>query len=216
VQLAVRDTKGDPVRAAQAVRELAGEGVIAIVGPIDRREAAAAARVAESLSVPLLALDVADGAAPQAGLFHALPTPASRAAALAGYAAARRVHKVAVVAPDNAYGRKQAKAFADAARAAGLQVVAEERYEPQTTSFGPLIKRLKVEKPDPAIFALALKDVLKTCDAVYYVGNDYELDIVPARKAGLRPVLVDRDNRYPAAADCVRITALTDLPGIVT
>jgi branched-chain amino acid transport system substrate-binding protein len=143
VQLAVRDTKGDPVRAAQAVRELAGEGVVAIVGPIDRREAAAAARVAESLAVPLVALDVPDGTSPQAGLFHALPTPASRAVALAAYAAAHRVQKVAVAAPDNAYGRKQAAAFVAAARAAGLQVVAEEKYDPQTTSFGPLVNRLR-------------------------------------------------------------------------
>jgi branched-chain amino acid transport system substrate-binding protein len=143
VQLAVRDTKGDPGRAAQAVRELAGEGVIAIVGPIDRREAAAAARAAESLSVPLLALDVSDGTSPQAGLFHALPTPAARAAALATWAAAHGVRKVAVAAPDNPYGKKQAAAFATAARAAGLQVVADERYDPQATSFGPLVNRLK-------------------------------------------------------------------------
>jgi ABC-type branched-subunit amino acid transport system substrate-binding protein len=146
VQLAVRDTGGDPVRAAQAARDLAGEGVIAIVGPIDRHEAAAAARAAESLSVPLVALDVADTTAPQAGVFHALPTSASRAAALATYAAGQGVRQVAVAAPDNAYGRKQAAAFTAAARAAGLQVVAEERYDPQATSFGPLVNRLKARQ----------------------------------------------------------------------
>jgi branched-chain amino acid transport system substrate-binding protein len=148
VQLAVRDTGGDPVRAAESVRELAGEGVIAIVGPIDRREAASAARAAESLSVPLVALDVSDGTSPQAGVFHALPLPASRAAALATYAAGHRVQKVAVAAPDNAYGRKQTLAFVAAARTGGLQVVVEERYDPQATAFGPLVNRLKARQFD--------------------------------------------------------------------
>jgi branched-chain amino acid transport system substrate-binding protein len=48
-----------------------------------------------------------------------------------------------VAAPDNPYGRKQAAAFVAAARAAGLQVVAEERYDPQATTFGPVVNRLK-------------------------------------------------------------------------
>jgi branched-chain amino acid transport system substrate-binding protein len=148
IQLAVRDTRGDPVRAAHAVRELAGEGVIAIVGPIDRREAAAAVRAAESLSVPMVALDVADAGSPQAGVFHALPTPASRAAGLATWAAGRRLQRVAVAAPDNPYGKKQTAAFAAAARAAGLQVVAEERYDPHATSFGPVVTRLKARSFD--------------------------------------------------------------------
>jgi len=159
VQLAVRDTGGDPVRAAQAARELAGEGVIAIVGPVDRREAAAAARAAESLSVPLVALDVSEGTA-QAGVFHALPTPAARAAALASHAAARRVQRVAVVAPDNPYGRKQTAAFVAAARAAGLQVVAEERYDPQATSFGPVVSRLRA-RPFDGLFVPDRASVLE-------------------------------------------------------
>lgn len=70
---------------------------------------------------------------------------------------------------------------------------------------------LKIEKPNPRIFTKALKNVIKKFDKVYYVGNDYELDIAPARDAGLMPILIDRDNRYPDSVDCVRIKKLTDL-----
>jgi len=70
---------------------------------------------------------------------------------------------------------------------------------------------LKIEKPNPKIFTKTLKNVIKKIDKVYYVGNDYELDIAPARDAGLVPILIDRDNRYPDSVDCVRIKKLTDL-----
>jgi putative hydrolase of the HAD superfamily len=45
---------------------------------------------------------------------------------------------------------------------------------------------------------------------VVYVGNEYVADVIGARGAGLIPVLLDRDNRWPAA-DCLRIRKLTDL-----
>lgn len=143
--LAVRDTGGDPVRTEQAVRELWQEGVIAVVGPIDRRDAAAAARTAEGLGLPLIALDVAEGGG-ASGALHAMPTPAARAVALARHAAAAGVREVAIVAPDNAYGQKVSAAFAVAARQAGMQVTADERYEPQATSFAKLTARLKTRR----------------------------------------------------------------------
>ena len=43
-----------------------------------------------------------------------------------------------------------------------------------------------------------------------YIGNEYIADVVGAREAGLTPVLIDRNNRLPAA-DCWRIRALADL-----
>jgi putative hydrolase of the HAD superfamily len=45
---------------------------------------------------------------------------------------------------------------------------------------------------------------------VVYVGNEYIADVAGARDAGLTPVLIDRDDRLPAA-DCLRIRALREL-----
>ncbi|MEK7124182.1 MAG: HAD family hydrolase [Patescibacteria group bacterium] len=70
---------------------------------------------------------------------------------------------------------------------------------------------LKIQKPDPKFFTYSLKDILKKHQTIYYVGNDYELDILPARKAGLKTILIDRHNKYPVLADCIRIVKLTDL-----
>ena len=56
---------------------------------------------------------------------------------------------------------------------------------------------------------------MKKCDSIYYVGDDYELDIIPSKKAGLIPILIDRNNQYPRSVDCIRIKKLTDLEKII-
>lgn len=70
---------------------------------------------------------------------------------------------------------------------------------------------LKINKPNPEIFTKALNNVIKKFDNIYYVGDDYELDIIPSKKAGLIPILIDRNNQYPSSVDCIRIKKLTDL-----
>lgn len=74
---------------------------------------------------------------------------------------------------------------------------------------------LKIEKPNPKIFAKALSSIEGRFEKIYYVGNDYELDIIPAKAAGLIPILIDRNNRYPASVDCLRIETLTNLSEIL-
>ena len=74
---------------------------------------------------------------------------------------------------------------------------------------------LKINKPNPEIFIKALNSVIKKFDNIYYVGDDYELDIIPSKKAGLIPILIDRNNQYPSSVDCIRIKKLTDLEKII-
>lgn len=68
-----------------------------------------------------------------------------------------------------------------------------------------------VEKPDPAIFRLAVERLsLPTeTDKILYVGNEYRADVLGARAAGLTPVLIDRSGSYPHA-DCLRFASLLD------
>ena len=58
-----------------------------------------------------------------------------------------------------------------------------------------------VEKPDPAIFRLALERTGVAPEDALYAGDIYSIDVVGARAAGLRPVLVDEGDLYPDA-DC--------------
>jgi putative hydrolase of the HAD superfamily len=69
---------------------------------------------------------------------------------------------------------------------------------------------LGIEKPARECFeAFIARNGLNPARVVY-VGNEYVADVVGAREAGLTPVLVDRDDRLPAA-DCPRVRSLRDL-----
>ncbi len=65
------------------------------------------------------------------------------------------------------------------------------------------------EKPDPAIFRLALQrlSLLDARQPILYVGNEYRADVLGPRAVGLTPVLIDRSSSYPNA-DCLRFTSL--------
>jgi putative hydrolase of the HAD superfamily len=71
-----------------------------------------------------------------------------------------------------------------------------------------------VEKPDPAIFRIALDRAGVSPQESVYVGDHPYFDVDSARRAGLFPVLIDRRGRYPDA-DGVRITSLEDLPAAI-
>ena len=68
-----------------------------------------------------------------------------------------------------------------------------------------------VEKPDPAIFQLTADRLSLSPQEqkILYVGNDYSLDVMGARAAGLTPVLIDRYALYPHA-DCLRFASLDE------
>jgi putative hydrolase of the HAD superfamily len=58
-----------------------------------------------------------------------------------------------------------------------------------------------IEKPDPAIFRLALDLAGVGAEEALYVGDLYPVDVVGARRAGVEPVLLDPLGRY-GERDC--------------
>jgi HAD superfamily hydrolase (TIGR01509 family) len=67
-----------------------------------------------------------------------------------------------------------------------------------------------VEKPDPALFRIALERAGAQAATTLHVGDLYEIDVVGARGAGLRQALIDPDGLY-AGADCDRFPDLAAL-----
>jgi HAD superfamily hydrolase (TIGR01509 family) len=67
-----------------------------------------------------------------------------------------------------------------------------------------------VEKPDPRLFQIALARAGAQADSTIHVGDMYQVDVVGARAAGLRPVLLDERDLRPEA-DCIRVSSLADL-----
>jgi putative hydrolase of the HAD superfamily len=71
-----------------------------------------------------------------------------------------------------------------------------------------------VEKPDPAIFRIALERAGVTAAESVYVGDNPVFDALPAEEAGMAAVIVDRWNRYPEY-EGTRIASLDELPAVL-
>jgi putative hydrolase of the HAD superfamily len=67
-----------------------------------------------------------------------------------------------------------------------------------------------VEKPDPRLFRIALERAGGRAETTMHVGDMYHVDIVGARAAGLRAVLVDATGLYEHC-DCPRVRNLIEL-----
>lgn len=69
-------------------------------------------------------------------------------------------------------------------------------------------------KAEGEVFARAARAAAECGCQAWHVGDHYDDDVTAPRRAGLRPVLVDRRNAHPEA-DCPRITDLRQLLEIV-
>lgn len=72
-----------------------------------------------------------------------------------------------------------------------------------------------VEKPDPAIYRLAVDRAGVEPHEAMHVGDSPSLDIAPAREAGMHAVLLDRAGRRPQGVDAPVISSMEDLPPLV-
>lgn len=67
------------------------------------------------------------------------------------------------------------------------------------------------DKPKPPIFLAALDRARVKAFEALHVGDQYQLDVVGARGAGINPILIDRYDLYPEVSNCPRIRSLTEL-----
>lgn len=145
VRLVVRDSAGEPGRAATAVRELArDESLVAIVGPLLSGASEAAAEAAEEVGVPLLTLTSRSSVPrdrPQ--VFRLRTTPADEIHFLVKHAVeVLGAKRFAILYPSDNYGRGMRKRFFEAVDARGLHVVALSSYDPTANDFADSIRGL--------------------------------------------------------------------------
>ncbi len=138
-RVVARDTEGTPEGAAEAVRELAADdSVVAVLGPIGRRESRPAAQIAQRAGLPMMTLASSDSVNRVGGwVFRLRQTPAEQAEALVE---AVRKHlsdktRAAVLFPESNYGREAALAFAKRFRELDGSITAVASYEEDTTDF---------------------------------------------------------------------------------
>ena len=162
--LAIRDTAGDPALAEQGVEELVlEEKAVAIVGPVDSPGADRAAKRAEELGVPLVALSAKPPSKAKGSryVFNNFPTPADEITMLAQEAVGVKGSKrVSLLVPDSGYGEEVAGKAADEIRKAGGVVTATRRYASGLKSFAEIAAGLASEgEVDAVLVAGSPEDV---------------------------------------------------------
>ncbi|MEW5914079.1 MAG: penicillin-binding protein activator [Thermodesulfobacteriota bacterium] len=143
--LYIEDSKSQPAAAAAAVARLVDERkAMAIIGPMGAATSLAAARQAQAKEAPLITLSQVEGIT-KAGSFvfqNSLTPDQQIRALLQETVNLRGKRRLAVIAPDNAYGKGFMQLFLRLAPQYGAQVVLMESYPLETKDFASLVKRI--------------------------------------------------------------------------
>ena len=71
------------------------------------------------------------------------------------------------------------------------------------------------DKPQPPIFLKALQLAHVNAAEAIHVGDQYQNDVLGARKVGISPILLDRADYYAEITDCPRIRSLMEVSKFV-
>jgi ABC-type branched-subunit amino acid transport system substrate-binding protein len=145
IQLIIKDSGGDPDLAVAAVRDLVLDNkVAAIIGPLSRVAAEAAAEEAQKLWVPIITLTQKEGVSEIGDyVFRYFLSNEQQTRALVEYAVLGLDYKrFAILYPDESYGRRLMNLFWDELERLGAEVRGIEAYDPSQTDFADQIKKL--------------------------------------------------------------------------
>lgn len=154
LRVLVRDSGGDPQRAADAVRELGQRGdVSAVVGPLTKEEVEAAGAAAQEVGLPLLSLTRHESVArDRAEVIRFGLTRRMEVEILADHAVGQLgLTRFAILYPKDEYGREFESLLWQAIESRGARVVAVTGYAPRTTDFGAPIRQLLGPVDQPSL-----------------------------------------------------------------
>jgi ABC-type branched-subunit amino acid transport system substrate-binding protein len=138
LQLVFRDAHGDVEATTQAVEDLVmNEGVVAILGPLLKEDAMAAAETAQALGTPMVALAQSEDPA-SAGeyVFRGFLPVEQQIAALVKHATGMEgMRRFAVLYPDTRFGQNAREVFEAEAKKRGAAVVRAVPYDATATIF---------------------------------------------------------------------------------
>ena len=143
--LVFADTQGTIEQTeAEVARLVIEEGCVLLLGPLLRANSEAAAKHAQALRTPLVAMSQS-GQPTEAGEFihRGFLTMEQQVDALVTHAVQREGHvRFAIIHPRNGYGNKARDLFGASAERLGGRVVSVVGYETDTTDYRPVVKEL--------------------------------------------------------------------------
>jgi len=162
--LSIRDSEGDPVAAAMAMRAFAAEDrPIAVIGGLLSSPTVAASLTGESFGIPLISPTATNERIQDLGrnTFQTNITSLFEARLLARLAVDVMLKKrVAIIHPDEPSGMRSAEVFAEEVLARGGDIVAMESFNTGLTDFRDPLRRVAETRPE-AIFVPVGADILR-------------------------------------------------------
>ncbi len=136
-----RDTGGTPEGASQAAAELVGEGAEIILGPLFNTSVEATAAITRARGLSMIAFS-SDRRVAGNGVYLLSFAPSQEVEAVIGFAAARGLRRIAVLAPDDRYGHAVLFAARKAVLRHGAELARSEFYSPDGKGLDKSVKRL--------------------------------------------------------------------------
>jgi ABC-type branched-subunit amino acid transport system substrate-binding protein len=146
VELIIKDTSGDPVRATNIASRLVNEECLAIVGPLRSESAVGAAAISNQYGVPLITPTASQKGISSIGsyVFQVSPAVEMIGRAIAEYAVNdMEIREFAIISPDDLGGVTVSKAFTQTVYRLGGEVVYTGYYSTGSTDFKMQIKPLR-------------------------------------------------------------------------
>ena len=135
------DTKGSPDGAMQAARQVIGQGVQLILGPLFAAEAKAIAPLARSSGVNVVSFST-DRTVAGDGTYVMGVLPNAQVERIVAHAVSKGVVNFAALAPANEYGRIVVEEMRSAVTAQGGTVTDIEYYDPTASDHTAVVKKL--------------------------------------------------------------------------
>lgn len=158
VKLIAYDTESSPDVALRQARQLVeGDKVLAIIGPTSTGEGLAVKKYTEEKHVPVIMTVGGDAViaggkfGPYDWTFKAPQRTATAVAKIYEYLKGKNIAKIAVLSSKDAFGQDGLAELKDNAARFGIEIVAEESFDPKGTDFSAQAFKLQAAKPQAAV-----------------------------------------------------------------
>lgn len=155
IDLIVLDSKSNETEAALAAKSLIQQGVSAIIGSSTSGTTMAMVDIVQNNHIPLIScaasVRIVEPVADRKWVFKTAQSDSFVAENLVDYIKAHGWSKVALATVNNAYGDSGRAEFENAAKAGGLTILTEQKFEQTATDMTPQLTNIKKLNPDAVV-----------------------------------------------------------------
>lgn len=152
LEVIVKDSQGNGERAVNAVKELLREGVVAIIGPSRSGTSMAVAPIAEEQEIPLISCAALEQIV--TGRKWVFKTPHKDTHVVEriyDYMKEKGMKRVALITGTTGFGAGGRQKLQEMAPKYGIEIVADETYEPSDTDMTAQLTKIKAKNPDALV-----------------------------------------------------------------